>query len=151
MRQDRNGDAHAGARFCRPHLLERKRVLSRQQMRVPKERNKTERRPPGRLRNACHRIGEQCGIATKFVDDEPAYQACVLGLDHRFGADDAGDHAAAVDITDQHNRHIGRLREAHIGDVVGTQIDLGGAAGALDQYEIGHAAHMPVARQDGGQ
>ena len=120
-------------------------------MRVAEKRNKTERRPARRLRNACHRIGEQCGVATKFVDDEPAYQACVLGLGHGFGADDASDHAATVDVADQHDRNIGSSGKTHIGDVVGTEIDLGGAAGALDQHEIGRAAQMPVALQDGGQ
>ena len=34
------------------------------------------------------------------------------------------DHAAPVDVADQHHRHVGGAGEAHIGDVVGAQIDL---------------------------
>ena len=56
---------------------------------------------------------------------------------HRMGADQAGDHAAAVDVADQHHRHIGRLGKAHIGDVAGAQIDLGRAPRALDQDDVG--------------
>ncbi len=47
------------------------------------------------------------------------------------------DHAAAVDIADQHHGHVGGPGEAHIGDVAGAQVDLGRAAGPLDQHEVG--------------
>ncbi len=52
------------------------------------------------------------------------------------GADQAGDHAAAVDIADQHHRRIGRAGEAHVGDVAGAQVDLGRAAGAFHQHDV---------------
>jgi hypothetical protein len=63
-----------------------------------------------------------------------------IGLEHhRMRADEAGDHAAAVDIPDQHHRHVGRAGKAHIGDVAGAQVDLAGAAGAFDQHDVGLA------------
>ena len=55
------------------------------------------------------------------------------------GADEAGDDAAAVDVADQHHRHVGGRGEAHIGDVAVAQVDLGRAAGAFDQHEVGVA------------
>ncbi len=53
------------------------------------------------------------------------------------GPDQLGDDPAALDVADQHDRHPGRLGKAHIGDVARAQIDLGRAAGALDEDEIG--------------
>ena len=52
------------------------------------------------------------------------------------GADETGDDAAAVDVADEHDRHVGRLGEAHVGDVAGAEIDFGRAAGALDQHDV---------------
>ena len=49
----------------------------------------------------------------------------------------AGDDAAAVDVADQQHRHARGRGEAHVGDVAGAQVDLGRAAGALDQDEVG--------------
>jgi hypothetical protein len=36
-----------------------------------------------------------------------------------------------VDVADQHHRHLGGARKAHVGDVAGAQVDLGGRAGTL--------------------
>ena len=67
------------------------------------------------------------------------------------GADEAGDDAAAVDIADEHDRHVGRLGEAHVGDVAGAEIDLGRAAGALDQHDVHAFADDGEAFQHSGQ
>ena len=55
------------------------------------------------------------------------------------------DHAAAIDIADQHHRHIGGARESHVGDVVGPQVDFRSAAGALDEHDVRLAAQLRVA------
>ena len=123
--------------LCRPRGIERQRIFRRQQPRVGKERHQAERLPSRQLRDARHAVGEQRRIAAELVDDEAADQRRILGRDHRLGADEAGDDAAAIDIADQHHRHVGGARKAHIGDVVGAQIDLGGAAGAFDQHDVG--------------
>ena len=65
----------------------------------------------------------------------PATRA-VAAVHHRLRADDLRDHAAAVDISAQHHRHIRRRGKAHVGDVAGAQVDLGRAAGALDDHQI---------------
>ncbi len=53
------------------------------------------------------------------------------------GADQARDHAAAVDVADEHDRHVGGARKPHIGDVVVPQVHFRGAARAFDQHEVG--------------
>ena len=73
-------------------------------------------------------IIEQRRIAAKLVDDKSPGQRA-FGLAQQVpGADKLGDHAAAVDIADQHHRHVRRFGETHIGNVGGAQIDFGGAA-----------------------
>ena len=79
-------------------------------------------------------------IAAELVDDVAAQPRPLARLQHRPGADQAGDHAAAVDVADQHDRHVGGLGEAHVGDVAGAQVDLGRAAGALDQHQVAASA-----------
>ena len=68
---------------------------------------------------------------------KPAISGGIFGIDHGPDADHLRDHAAALDVADEHDRHIGAPRKTHIGDVVGAQVDLGRAAGAFDQHEIG--------------
>ena len=114
-------------------------------------RNQPERLPSGQLRDPRHAIGEQRRIAAEFVDDVTADQRRIVRRDDGFGADKACDHAAAVDVADQYHRHAGGLRKAHIGDVVFPQIDLGGAAGAFDENDIGVTAQPLVAVEHEGQ
>ena len=104
--------------FGRPALLERQRILRRQQARIGEIRHQAERLPSGRLRDALHARGKQRRIAAEFVDDEAADQRRVFRRQHGLGADEARDHAAAVDIADQHHRHVGGAGKSHIGDVV---------------------------------
>ena len=70
-------------------------------------------------------------------------------VDHCPRADELRDDAAAVDVADQHDRRPGGAREAHVGDVARAQIDLGGAAGALDQHQIGLFPEARATFEDG--
>ena len=63
----------------------------------------------------------------ELVDDEALEAGLVFGLEHRKGADDGGNHAAAVDIAHEEDRNIDGLGEAHVGEVAIAQVDLGGA------------------------
>ncbi|MEY9693184.1 hypothetical protein ABH976_004330 [Bradyrhizobium ottawaense] len=67
------------------------------------------------------------------IDKTPDYRG-IVGVDHRLDADELGDDAAAVDVADQHDRHVGLARKTHIGDVGLTQIHLGRTAGAFHQH-----------------
>ena len=71
---------------------------------------------------------------------KPQTSAASSSGQYRLGADEARDHAAAVDVADHHHRHVGGAREAHVGDVVRPQVNLAGAAGAFDEHDIGLAA-----------
>ena len=64
-------------------------------------------------------------------------------------AGDRGDDAAAVDVADQDDRHVGAGGKAHIGDVARPEIDLGRRAGALDDDEIGPLADLAPGIQHG--
>jgi hypothetical protein len=57
------------------------------------------------------------------------------------GADQRGDDAAAIDIADQHDRHIGARRKPHIGDIAGPQVDFGRRSRPLDDDQIGAGRH----------
>src|SRR5882724_2383749 len=46
-------------------------------------------------------VVEQPPVAAELVHDEALQQRALLRLQQRMGADDAGDHAAAVDVADQ--------------------------------------------------
>ncbi len=125
--------------FDGSRAVQRQRVLRRQQPRLGEERNEAERLPAGRRSDQRHATGEQRGVAAELVDQEALDQRRIVGLDHRLGADQAGDHPAPVDIADQHHRHVAGTSKAHIGDVVGTEIDLRRAAGTFDQNDVGFA------------
>ena len=58
-------------------------------------------------------------------------------------ADQARDHAAAVHVPHQRHGHAGGAREAHVGDVVLPQVDLGRAAGAFHQDQVGAVPSRP--------
>ena len=99
----------------------------------------------GPARQSRHRreaLVEQSGIAAKLVDDEAADARALVRLQHQMRAGKTGDHAAAIDVADQHHRHIGRGGKSHIGDIAGAQIDFGRTAGAFDQYDIGLARKL---------
>jgi hypothetical protein len=55
-----------------------------------------------------------------------------------------------VDIADQHDRHDSRLGKAEIGEIIGAQIDLGGAAGAFDEDDIGGGGQFVEGGQNFG-
>ena len=139
MRQQRNGDLDGGSGLDRPRSLQREGILRRQQPRFGQEGDEAERLPAGGRRDKRHAVGEQRRVAAELVDQEAFDQRRVVGVDHRLGADQAGDHPAAVDVADQHHRHAGGAGEAHIGNVVGAQVDLRRAARAFDQNDVGFA------------
>ncbi len=123
--------------FDRTRGVERQRVFRREQPRLGEEGDEAQRLPLRGGGDQGHAAGEELRVAAKLVDEKAAYQRRVAGVDHRLGADQAGDHPAAVDVANQHNRDICGAGEAHIGNVVGAEIDLRGAAGALDQNDVG--------------
>ena len=70
------------------------------------KRDQAQRRPAGFLRDQVHAIREKAGVATKLVDEKAAHHVGVGRIEHRMRADEARDDAAAIDVADQHHRHI---------------------------------------------
>ena len=111
-------------------------------------RDEAERRPAAARGDEAHAVGEERRVAPHAVDDEAPDQRGILGVDRRPRTEDLRDHSAAVDVADEHHRRAHRPREAHIGDVVGAQIDLGRRTRSLDEeitsifLTIGIPAHI---------
>ena len=126
-------------------------VLGGQKPRAVEERHQPQRRPTGPRGDIRHASVEQGRIAPHLVDDEADDQRGIGGVDHRFRADQRGDHAAPVDVPDQHDGNIGSGGEAHVRDVRIPQVRLRRAAGALDDDEIRRFAHLAEAFQHSRQ
>src|SRR5690606_14320632 len=60
---------------------------------------------------------EQGGVAVELVDQRGLDQRGVLGRNHRKGADQRGDHPAAMNIANENDRDSGGLGETEIGDI----------------------------------
>ena len=127
--------------------IEVDRIFCRQPCRLRQPRHHAERRPARAARDCGEALVEQPDIAAKLVDDEAVDARALVRLQHEMRADQARDDAAAVDIAEHHDRHIGGRGKSHIGDVAGAQVDLRRAAGAFDQDDIGVAGEMRKALQ----
>ena len=131
--QHRDGDGRVAG--LTP-LVQSQRILCRQARGVRKVRDQPQRGPARPLRDGLQARLEQGGIAAKAVDQKARHQRRILGRDHHLRAHDLGDHPAPVDVAQHDDRHIGGAGEAHVGDVVGAQVDLRRAARALHDHQI---------------
>ena len=92
---------------------------------------------PGRIPlNRRDPVGEQRHVAAHAVDQEAADHRRIASLENRMGTDDAGNDPAAVDVADQHHRHVRGAGKPHVGDVVGAQIDFRGRSRPLHQHDV---------------
>ena len=103
------------------------------------------------LRHHLHAVGDQRRIAAEAVDDEARDHGVVGRVDDGLRADEAGNHAAAVDVAHQHDGHVGGAGEAHVGDVGGAQVHFRRRARALDQHEVGLARKVLETLEHGAQ
>ena len=116
--------------------IERHGVFGGQPVSCGEMRNKAKGGPAGLVFDQLHRRVEEARVAAEFVDEEAADHGRVGRIDHRFRADDLGDHAAAVDIAQDDDRNIGRAGKSHIGEIASPEIDLGGGTRTFDKNEI---------------
>jgi hypothetical protein len=149
-RQDRAGDQPAPP-AARRGAIQHHCILARQADRGGQPGHHAEASPAGPFLDCAIAVLEQRRIAAELVDEEAADHRRVPGVDHGAGADDRGDHAAPVDIADQHDRHSGGAREAHVRDVAGAQVDLGRRAGAFDHHQVACGLEPAIARQHLGK
>ena len=96
-----------------------------------------------------HAAVEQGRVAAELVDDEADDGRGVLRRERCFDAENLGEYAAAIDVADQHDGAVRGVGEAHIGDVALAQVELGCAARAFDEHEVGVRAHARVAVEHG--
>ena len=90
---------------------------------------------------------QQSDIAAKAVDDE-ALDPRLLGRRKQFeGADQMRKHAAAIDVGDQQHRAVHGFGEAHVGNVIGAQVDLRRGARAFHHHHRVGLAQARVGRQ----
>ena len=83
------------------------------------------------------RVVEERWITAEFVGDITFYEPLLIRLEQCHRADELGDDAAPLDVAGEDDGHVRSSRKAHIGDVAGPEIDLGRAAGAFDDHEVG--------------
>src|SRR3546814_4971882 len=76
-------------------------------------------------------------VAGFFFKQKTAYELRI--------SDWSSDVCSSDLIADQHHRHIGGAREAHVRDVAFAQIDLGGRSRALDDDDVALAAQPMIA------
>ena len=111
-------------------------IFGRQFLSIAEKRHKAKGAPAGAPGNHLHPRFKQSGITAKFIDDKSADHGSIGGVEHHFGANDLGNHPAPVNIAHQYHRHIGGPRKAHIGNVIGAKVNLGGAARPFHNHKI---------------
>ena len=111
-------------------------VLCRQEAGRRKPRQNADTAPAGGVFDDGHAIGKERGITAKLVDQEAADQRPVFGIENGVGSDKAGDDTATVDVANNDHRQVRGNGKAHIRDVAGAKIDLGGAAGTFDDHKV---------------
>ena len=102
----------------------------------PSVRHNAYDRPAGQLLELCQTRPEDFHIAAEFVDDKAADARLLVLVQQLDRAVERGEHAAAVDVPDEQHRCVHELRKSHVHDVVLLEIDLGRAAGALDDNDV---------------
>ena len=118
-------------------MLQRHRIFRRQRSGSVQPRHDTERTPSRVRFDRVDSRAEQLHFAAKLVDDEPTNALAIPRVEHRMRADQRRNHVAAIDVADEHDRHVCRVRETHVRDVVRAQVRFRRAAGAFDDDDIG--------------
>ena len=92
---------------------------------------------------------EEVQVTAEAVDDEALDPGALALTQQGQGAHQVGEDAAPVDVGDQDDRAIHGLGETHVGDILGTEVDLGGGAGAFDQDHLVPRGQAVEGGQDG--
>ena len=147
-RQSEHGHAQPRVGDLARDALEPQRVLVRQR-RLAEMRHDAEHGHARARREEIEPGGEHARIAAEAIDDEPRDAHAVVGGEQGQRADEGGEDAAAIDVAHQHHGRARESRHAHVGEIE-LEVDLRGAAGALDDDEIVRAAQPLEALDDHG-
>jgi hypothetical protein len=93
-------------------------------------------RHPCDLLQLRRRRGQQPDIAAELVEQKPADVRPPERWQQRPRAIQVGEGAAPINVGDQQHGRVGQLGHAHVDDVVGPQVQLSRAAGALDHDHV---------------
>jgi hypothetical protein len=116
--------------------VEIERILGGEPSRLGQPREHPDGTPAGAVRNRALTFYKKRNITPELVDEKCLYARTLGWFEHGMRPDEARDHAATIDVACQHDGDVGGLRETHIGDVAGPQVDLGRAACPLDKDEV---------------
>ena len=150
VRQPRNGDAEGSVANPWRAVVEGEGILLRQAQRGGEMGDDAEARQAGARGDDAEPAGEQAHVTAEPVDQVPSQQRALVVRQQLPGAHQVGDDAAPVDVRHQHHRDLRGGGKAHVGDVMGTQVDLGGAARAFHQDEVRRGPQPLEALQDHG-
>ncbi len=89
---------------------------------------------------------EQRLVAAELVEHEAPKRGAVGVVDQCPRAVEVGEGAAAVDVGDEDDRRPGGVGRAHVRQVGGAQVRLGGAPGAFDEDELVLVEQLPQCR-----
>ena len=89
-------------------------------------------------------------VPPELVDDGPLDPGPLVGLQKGHGAIELGKDAAPVDVPHQEHGGVGQLRHAHVHDVVLLEVDLRGAARALQHDDVEFLLQAAVGLHDVG-
>ena len=119
-----------------PKGLRVERALGRKQRGPGEPWKHAETRPAGLLGDHPIAVVKERGVAAKSIDDE-TLDACGLGVEDDPGADQLRNDTPAIEVADEHHGNVCGCGKSHVGDVSLAQVDLGRAARAFDDDQIG--------------
>ena len=91
-----------------------------------------------------HAAQEQIGVAAELVHDEARDHRSVVGRERDLRSENLGENPAPVDVADKRDRTIRGAGKAHVGNVALAQVDLGRAARAFDEHNLGGLFHPAI-------
>src|SRR5206468_8578743 len=128
-RQADDRDVKRAGRAPARRLVQIERVLGGYEASV-EVRDDSEHRHSG-ARAELGKPGRQYGrVAPESVDDEAPDPCAVIRIEQTQGAEQGGEHAAAIDVAHEQHRRVRHARDRHVDDVAIAQVDLGRAPGA---------------------
>ncbi len=131
---DTNAISRATGNGRNAGLIELHGIFSRKRAGLMQPGHDAKSLPSGAAFDRPQAVIEQTRIASKLIDDEAANASAIRIVEHGMRTDQRSNHVPTIDIAHQHDRHIGRMREAHVRNVVRSKIGFRRTAGALDDH-----------------
>ena len=79
---------------------------------------------------------QNLNVAAELVDDQALHHGALVFVEQLHGAVQLREHAARVDVAHQQHGRLRHLCHAHVGQIVGLQVDFRGAARTFDDHDV---------------